>query len=518
MFRRFIPICNSITKNPGVFESTSRSYHKKVIDHYENPRNVGSMDKKNINVGTGLVGAPACFHGDTLISTADGRRSVKLIDLYESNEKIPVWSFNIVEKKYEVKWGMPIKTGKSKMVKLTFDDGGTVTCTKDHKFLTKPNYNYVENDKLGGSSIVPFKRATTRRGCWVIRNSEKREEYKSVYSFYRKEHVKKNGLPVPRTRSCSWNVSVLKCKDYNHKIVARESLEEEFYCYTLQVEENNNYVVMTTVGKNIQNGICVKNCGDVMKLQIEVDPETGIIINAVFKTFGCLAGNTKIATPKGYVRIKSLSVGDIVYAWNGKDIVENEIEEINIKLVNYKKLLRFEFEGSCHFKFICSCDHIWWLASDKPIEAENLKIGDELIHITENQRFSPTLLAENGSKVINKINIIDKKQLKGLEIDNDNVKLYDIRLKEGANVFFCWRVGTHNCGSAIAASSYSTELIKGKKIGESLEVTNKKIAAHLSLPPVKLHCSMLAEDAIKAAVYDYRKKQEQPIGIHFLKK
>ena len=65
---------------------------------------------------------------------------------------------------------------------------------------------------------------------------------------------------------------------------------------------------------------------------------------------------------------------------------------------------------------------------------------------------------------------------------------------------------TFGCGSAIAASSVASEWIKGKTIDECLEITNTDIAAHLRLPPVKLHCSMLAEDAIKAAVLDFEKR------------
>jgi nitrogen fixation NifU-like protein len=64
------------------------------------------------------------------------------------------------------------------------------------------------------------------------------------------------------------------------------------------------------------------------------------------------------------------------------------------------------------------------------------------------------------------------------------------------------------CGSAIASSSLVSEWVKGKKIDEALEIKNTKIAQHLSLPPVKLHCSMLAEDAIKAAIHDYKNKQK----------
>jgi nitrogen fixation NifU-like protein len=64
------------------------------------------------------------------------------------------------------------------------------------------------------------------------------------------------------------------------------------------------------------------------------------------------------------------------------------------------------------------------------------------------------------------------------------------------------RFKTFGCGSAIASSSYATEYLKGKTIHEAMNVTNSDIANHLKLPPVKLHCSMLAEDAIKQAVKD----------------
>ena len=68
---------------------------------------------------------------------------------------------------------------------------------------------------------------------------------------------------------------------------------------------------------------------------------------------------------------------------------------------------------------------------------------------------------------------------------------------------------TFGCGSAIASSSYATEILEGKKIEEAMHIKNTDIAEHLKLPPVKLHCSMLAEDAIKAAVTDYKKKKGQ---------
>ena len=67
---------------------------------------------------------------------------------------------------------------------------------------------------------------------------------------------------------------------------------------------------------------------------------------------------------------------------------------------------------------------------------------------------------------------------------------------------------TFGCGSAIASSSVATEWVKGKTVDEVLSIKNSDIAAHLKLPPVKLHCSMLAEDAIRASVADWKAKNE----------
>jgi nitrogen fixation NifU-like protein len=68
---------------------------------------------------------------------------------------------------------------------------------------------------------------------------------------------------------------------------------------------------------------------------------------------------------------------------------------------------------------------------------------------------------------------------------------------------------TFGCGSAIASSSLATEMIKGMTLDQAEAIKNTQIVTELNLPPVKIHCSVLAEDAIKAAIADYRKKQEQ---------
>jgi nitrogen fixation NifU-like protein len=72
------------------------------------------------------------------------------------------------------------------------------------------------------------------------------------------------------------------------------------------------------------------------------------------------------------------------------------------------------------------------------------------------------------------------------------------------------RFKTFGCGSAIASSSLATEMLKGKTVDEALQIKNTEIVNELSLPPVKIHCSVLAEDAIKAAITDYKAKAVVP--------
>ena len=97
--------------------------------------------------------------------------------------------------------------------------------------------------------------------------------------------------------------------------------------------------------------------------------------------------------------------------------------------------------------------------------------------------------------------------LVGAPACGDVMKL-QIRVKEDGKTIDKAVFKTFGCGSAIASSSYATELIEGMDIDEAVSIKNTDIAQHLKLPPVKLHCSMLAEDAIKAAIKDYKSKKE----------
>ena len=89
----------------------------------------------------------------------------------------------------------------------------------------------------------------------------------------------------------------------------------------------------------------------------------------------------------------------------------------------------------------------------------------------------------------------------------DVMKL-QIQVNPETNVIEDAKFRTFGCGSAIASSSLATEWIKGKSIDDAQAIENSEIVEELSLPPVKIHCSILAEDAIKGAIADYKKKQE----------
>ena len=84
-----------------------------------------------------------------------------------------------------------------------------------------------------------------------------------------------------------------------------------------------------------------------------------------------------------------------------------------------------------------------------------------------------------------------------IEVDEESGMIKDAKFK------------TFGCGSAIASSSLATEWLKGKSIDEALSIDNMEIVEELALPPVKIHCSVLAEDAIKSAIHDYKTKNEK---------
>ena len=100
--------------------------------------------------------------------------------------------------------------------------------------------------------------------------------------------------------------------------------------------------------------------------------------------------------------------------------------------------------------------------------------------------------------------------LKGAPECGDVVQL-SVRINPETDVIEDTKFKAFGCGSAIAASSYASEVLRGKTVSEALALTNKEIASELSLPPVKLHCSMLAEETIRGAVSNYMSKNNKSL-------
>jgi nitrogen fixation NifU-like protein len=133
------------------------------------------------------------------------------------------------------------------------------------------------------------------------------------------------------------------------------------------------------------------------------------------------------------------------------------------------------------------------------------------IDVAELDRCVPDVqrFIHNGVQVTSfqRITSSDRHHLQGLERVGDKVIVYDLILEDGANVFFVQRAMSHNCGSAIASSSLVTEWLKGRSLDEAEKIKNSDIVDELNLPPIKVHCSVLAKDAIAAAIADYKKKR-----------
>jgi len=125
--------------------------------------------------------------------------------------------------------------------------------------------------------------------------------------------------------------------------------------------------------------------------------------------------------------------------------------------------------------------------------------SDKVMDHYENPRNVGTLdngAANVGTSMVGAPECGDVMRLQ-IEVDPGSGKIVNAKFK------------TYGCGSAIASSSLATEWVKGKTIDEALEIRNSDIAQELALPPVKIHCSVLAEDAIRGAIADYQQKSGQ---------
>lgn len=449
-------------------------YSDKVLDHYENPKNVGTLDKDDENVGTGLVGAPACLHGDTLVAVADGFSPIPIRDLAERGEDVLVYAYSVAKERMVVRRASNIRKTSvgATVVKVTFTDGTYLICTPDHllRMAVRKQDWLTAGSLQRGYCIMPFARLY----------------YKEDVHYIATDPLEVDDLmygDVTKT------VRDVELTDYS-----------DVYC--MEVEEDANFAVILKDVEGKQSGIIVHNCGDVLRLQLKINPETEVIEEAKFKTFGCVASNTHIAAPGRSLEVSKVEVGSLVCAWDGENISTAEVVEVTKRPVHIDDIRRVQLESGY---ILVTKDHIFMRQDGTPVEAEDA--AGELLYSLPGFQSG---LVDSVQKIVGTTSsdhTLWKLERGGSYTDRDVLIMYDLKLS-GPHVYFTYGIASHNCGSAIAASSLVTEWVQGKTIEEASSIKNTQIVEELSLPPVKIHCSVLAEDAIKSAIADFRKKQK----------
>ena len=463
------------------------AYTDAVLEHYNNPKNVGSLDKSAADVGTGLVGAPecgdvmklqirvendrivdakfktfGCFVSNTLINTPT--RSIKIKDLQIGDEVLAWNGKNIVPNK--IKEIITRKVPIDDLIVVTFQretsrqniNPGTFSliCTKEHVFWNADNKPILAKDLVPGQELYEItehelrKLTNVRHRDYIKKmNSKRMVKFNktfdhSILAQNQKGYVCKN-LELKRKRCAKASITKWKDPVYRKKwadgmakinYVAVTSLEQQY----INLFEEHNVAAKYSAGK--------------IWLQSSSGPVSPDFI---------------VPGKKKCIEVYTKNMPTFMQDRSDKsDYITNRSKQL--KTAGYESL------------FLAIADF------------------DQALEKVQN-------FIHNGMKILSIENITHKNQLRGCERVNTDVVVYDLKLEDGAHVYFSNRVGSHNCGSAIASSSLATEWVKGKTINEAFEIKNTEIVEELALPPVKIHCSVLAEDAIKAAIKDYRSKQ-----------
>lgn len=486
-------------------------YNQTVMDHFLNPRNMGDLEDAD---AVGEVGAAACFSADTLIATADGGLHTTIINLV--NKITPIWSFNTKTNLFEIKNAIGVYSGVKKVYKLTLSDGGEVTCTEDHKFLTRPKKQYIENKLLTqDNSIYPFKRKIIKNGYWEIRKSKHRKEHIETYKFHNLNHDT-NGYDIHHIDTNKRNNRIINLqgllKSEHTKLtnpnwdtpktfdvcIEKNVLLENIHKYDDKSEAANHFGIYTDHLMYILGYYGIDK--RFKKLTTE---EQKILIsqrqrgnnNCYHKMsdewkykFASKPGN-KNPNWDGYSDEDLFKVGNSLYRKHGK--LTTCIWKTYAKLNKIPQCLSTRFASWTEFFEECkSYNH-------NIIKREYVgEIGTYTLQVEENNNYVVlSRITQNVEEGIVVKNCGDIMKI-SLTIDEKTRTIIDARFK------------TFGCGSAIAASSMATELIKGRTIDDlQKNFNNDQIVEALGgLPPVKIHCSVLAEEALKAALEDYTKK------------
>ena len=464
------------------------AYSDKVIDHYENPRNVGKWDPSTDGIGTGMVGAPSCgdvmrlqikvdedgvisdakfktygcLVGNTMVNTPS--HGVKMRDLNVGDEVLAWNGKDIVPNKIEkiitryvdVNDLMIIEFQRESHRKGMNPGKFKLICTKEHVFWNANNQPILAKDLAEGQELYEITEYELRK----LTNIRHREDFKKKLSDKMRLHN----------------------ANFDHSTLPQN--QSGYVCKNPEVRSER---ASEASKRNWRNPEYVSNWKRGMS---NIDRSA---ITSVEQQFIDLFEEHNVAV--------KYSAGDIwVQTENGPASPDFVVPGKKKCIEVYTKLMPVMMEDRSD-----DSDYVERRTAQlKTAGYDTLCIAIEDIDnaVEQVQNF-----VHNGMKIINVSPIGNKNVLRGTERNNlGQVKVYDLKLQDGAHVYFTNRVGSHNCGSAIASSSLLTEMVKGMTLDQATQIKNTELAQELSLPPVKIHCSVLAEDAIKAAVRDYRQR------------
>jgi NifU-like protein involved in Fe-S cluster formation len=467
------------------------AYSDKVLDHFENPRNVGKMDPTSLSVGTGLVGAPACgdvlklqikvdddgvitdakfktygcFTSNALINTPTHCKPISELAIGDNvlawdgakirpnpitdivKRSVPVDELLVVWFQRGESHRKNIKPGKFKLI-----------CTKEHIFWNADNTPILAGDIIAGQELYEITEYELRK----ITNIRHRDYIKQANSERMTEYNKtmdRSSLPQ--------NQQGFVCKDPALRSLRSSEAAKRNWA-------SPEYV------KNWERGMESIDTHGITKLEQKfIDL---FEINNVAVKYS--AGSSWFQSDSGPV--------------SPDFIVPGKKKCIEVYTKNMPLFMQDRSDGS---------DYVQKRSAQlKSAGYDTLFLAvedfDSALERTQN-------FVHNGMEVLSVSPITHHNQLRGCDRDGDEVVVYDLKLQEGANVYFANRVGSHNCGSAVASSSLITEWVKGRTLEGAESIKNSEIVEELVLPPVKIHCSILAQDAIKAAVDDYREKNKK---------
>ena len=462
------------------------SYSPQLLDHYENPRNVGSYSKEEEGVGVGLVGAPSC--GDVLklsIKVQDGiitdakfktygcltsnaevntpTRAKKISDLKIGDEVLAWNGERIINQKIRdiIKHSVDrddllVVTFKRQSGRKNINPGTfSLICTKEHIFWNANNQPVEAQQLQVGQELYEM----TEHELRILTNVRHRNDLRQKNSVRMKE----------------WN------KEFDHSVLPQN--QPGFVCKDPEAR------------KKKQSQAAIKKWQDpayIKKWQQGMAQRDWSVPTSVEQKYINLFEENKVAAlwsaGKIWIQTQDGPASPDFIVPGKKKCIE----------VYTKRMPKFMQDRSDQSDYIQIRRQQLATAG---YDTLFLAIEDIDQALPEVQNF-----IHNGMEIMNISPITHGNQLRGCERDGKNVIVYDLKLEDGAHVFFTNRVGSHNCGSAIASSSLVTEWVKGKSLEDAGRIRNTDIAQELALPPVKIHCSILAEDAIKAAIADYRNK------------